>query len=293
MPRPASSGRRDRQDALFAAGEDRMPSSVLSTLRRYAGLLVLFVRVSIQNEAAYRLDFFIRLATALANLAGELIALWTIFSNARSLAGWDAWQVIVLLGVYRVMIGIIGTVVAPNMRATMEDVRSGALDFVLVRPVNSQFYASFRQVVVWRGIDALLGLGLVVAGCSATAGRMTAWSMASFVVTLAAGSVIIYSVWLALATTTFWFTRLANVEMVFWNVFEAGRYPVDVYPPWMRWLLTFILPLAFLTTVPAGALTGRYGLTAMAGALVAAPAALAGATAFWRYGLRRYRGASA
>ncbi len=260
---------------------------------RYLRLLALFVRVSIQNETAYRLDFFIRLGVAVAQLGGELVALWTIFANTRSLAGWDAWQVIVLLGVYRIMIGIIGTAIAPNMRATMEDVRSGALDFVLLRPVNSQFYASFRQIVVWRTIDVLLGLGLAVVGCAGLRGGLGPLRLAGFLVTLAAGSVITYSVWLALATTTFWFTRLANVEMVFWNVFEAGRYPVDVYPPWMRWLLTFILPLAFLTTVPAATLTGRSAGTAMLAALLVAPAALGGATAFWRFGLRRYRGASA
>lgn len=260
---------------------------------RYARLIRLFAGVSLQNETAYRFDFLTKVVGSLINVCGELFTLWTIFANAKSLAGWGPYDVIVLLGVFRVMVGLIGIVIAPNMRSLMEDVRSGGLDYVLVKPVSAQFYASFRNWVFFRGLDGVMGLVLIIVGCTLLSAKVSLATLGLFIVTLAAGAVIIYSFWLILATTTFWFTRIANIEMVFWNVFHAGRYPLEVYQPWVRWLLTFILPLAFLTTFPAEALVGRGGTGTFLTAVTVAPAMLLIATLFWRFGVRRYSGASA
>lgn len=256
-------------------------------------LLALQARLSVQNETAYRFDFFMRCVSAVINLAGEFFTLWAIFANTRSLAGWRPAEVIVLLGVFRAMVGVIGMVIAPNMRTTMEDVRSGAFDFVLTKPIGAQFYASFRQLVFWRGIDLVLGLALIVGGAASLSTRLTLGALLSFIVTLAAGAVVIYSFWLILATSVFWFTRLANIEMVFWNIFHAGRYPLDVYSPWVRWTLTFILPLGFITTFPAAALVGRGESDVLLASVIVAPLMLLAASAFWRFGVRSYSGASA
>jgi ABC-2 type transport system permease protein len=260
---------------------------------RHLRLIALFLRLSLQNDAAYRLDFFLRVGVALLQFGGELLALWTIFSNTRSLAGWSAPEVVVLLGVFRVMDGLIGMCIAPNMRRIMHEIRDGTLDFVLLRPLDSQFYASFRTFIVWRITDLVLGVVLTAAGAWYASPRLSPDRLLLFMVMLAAGATIVYSFWLILATTVFWFTRISNIEMVFWNAFEAGRYPIDIYHPVVRWMLTFVLPLAFLTTFPAGVLTGKTGWAGLAAALLVAPLMLAAASWFWRFGLRHYSGASA
>ncbi|MCG3129958.1 MAG: hypothetical protein FLDDKLPJ_00697 [Phycisphaerae bacterium] len=260
---------------------------------RHLRLIPIFVRVSFQNDAAYRADFILHSVLALLQLAAELIGVWIIFSNTTSIAGWTAWQVLTLMGVFRMMSGIIGLVIAPNMRLIMEDIRSGSLDFVLLKPVNAQFYASIRQVVLWRGADIVAGLILIgVAGFKLGTG-VEAAAAAGFALMLAAGATIVYSIWLLLATLAFWLTRIANIEMVFWNVFEAGRYPVDIYQPRLRWALTYIIPLAFLTTRPAATLLGKSAPSVLLVAWGVATAALLAATWFFRFGLRRYSGASA
>lgn len=262
-------------------------------MTRYLKLVGLFLRVSIQNDAAYRLDFCLRVVMAALQLVGELLGLWIIFHNTPSLAGWNVYQVLVLLGVFRLMAGTIGLVIAPNMRRIMEDVRQGTLDFVLTKPVNNQFFVTFRQFVVWRATDLLIGAGLVGYGAWHVAAAVSPTQVAAFVLLLATGATIIYSFWLVLATTTFWWTRIENIEMVFWNVFEAGRYPIDIYPRAVRWALTYVVPLAFIVTFPAGALAGKTGPGQVVTAVLVAAASLAAASAFWRYGLRHYSGASA
>lgn len=260
---------------------------------RHLRLILLFARVSIQDSAAYRTDFLAHVLVTFVNFGAELVGLWTIFSNTRSLNGWGVFEMVAMLGVFRMMSGLIGLMIAPNMRLIMDDIREGKLDYVLLKPINSQFYVSFRRVVVWRLADIALGILLVVVASVKLAAVLTVGTLVMFLTLLAAGAVIIYSFWLVLATLAFWLTRVNNMEMVFWNVFEAGRYPVEIYRPLIRFGLTYIVPLAFITTFPAGALVGRTPLTDVAPAVVFAAGSLAIASAFWRYGLRNYSGASA
>ncbi|GMU22410.1 MAG: hypothetical protein AMXMBFR13_24960 [Phycisphaerae bacterium] len=262
-------------------------------MRRYLRLMMLFFRVSLQDAVAYRIDLVTNLLLAVGALVAELMALWTIFSNTQSLAGWNAWEILALLGVFRIMSGMIALMIAPNMRLIMEDIREGKLDYVLLKPVNSQFYASIRRVVVWRLVDIGIGIGMAAAAGVALSTSVSIERAVLFILMLSAGTTIIYSCWLVLATMAFWFTRISNIEMVFWNVFEAGRYPVDIYRPAVRWGLTYIVPLAFLTTYPAGALIGRVEPGNVGAAFLLAGLALTGATLFWRYGIRHYSGASA
>jgi ABC-2 type transport system permease protein len=114
-----------------------------------------------------------------------------------------------------------------------------------------------------------------------------------FILMLIAGAVIIYSFFLILATLSFWFVRVENILTIFQSMYEAGRWPVSLYPGWLRYGLTFIIPVAFATTVPAEALTGRLNWETLLGAVVLAAALLVVSRVFWRVGLRHYSGTSA
>jgi ABC-2 type transport system permease protein len=80
--------------------------------------------------------------------------------------------------------------------------------------------------------------------------------------------------------------------MIFSSMYEAGRWPVGFYPRWLRFMLTFLIPVAFATTVPAQALAGRLSLDKLAGAYALAAALAVLSRIFWRVGVRRYSSAS-
>jgi ABC-2 type transport system permease protein len=69
-----------------------------------------------------------------------------------------------------------------------------------------------------------------------------------------------------LATSAFWLVRVENILMIFQSMYEAGRWPVSIYPGWLRFALTFLVPVALAVTVPAQALTGRLSWQTLAGA---------------------------
>jgi ABC-2 type transport system permease protein len=123
--------------------------------------------------------------------------------------------------------------------------------------------------------------------------KVGVWQAANFGLMLLTGGLIIYSFWMILATLAFWFVRVENILVIFQSMYEAGRWPISLYPGWLRFALTFIVPVAFATTVPAEALTGRLTGNTLAGAAVVACVLLVVSRLFWRMGLKRYSGASA
>src|SRR5690606_2827312 len=123
-----------------------------------------------------------------------------------------------------------------------------------------QIHVSFRRVVIWRGTDILLGLGLAAYALVQMGTMPSPASLLAFALTLAAALAIVYAIWLALMTLSFWFVAVENLEILFDSAYEAARFPVTAYPRAVRFVLVYLLPIAWITTVPASALTGRAGM---------------------------------
>lgn len=255
-------------------------------------VLKAFYRSSVQTDIEYRVDFFTRILASLLGLLTTVGALSIAFNYTGTLAGWSFAQTLVLLSIYYLMDGLIEMFIAPNMRQVMEQVRQGTLDFVLLKPISAQFMASFRTINIWRIVNVMVGLGLsfyTIGRLSLVVGPRQA---AGFALTLLSGMAVVYSFWLCLVTLTFWFVKIDNIEQIVWQAFEAGRYPVEIYPAWLRGALTYVVPVAFIITVPAEALAGRLSGQFLLVAPVVAAASLLLASAFWRFGLKHYTGAS-
>ena len=137
---------------------------------------------------------------------------------------------VVLLGIFNALAGVVETVLRPGIGHLPTDVRSGALDLVLVRPVDAQFYVSFRRLDVWRLADVVLGLALAGYAFAQTGRAIGAWELIAFVVTFAVAIAVVYAIWVALMSLAFWFVAVENMAALFDAVFEAARYPVSAYP---------------------------------------------------------------
>lgn len=259
---------------------------------RYLRLLGAFYRTSIQTDMEYRADFFTRIIASLLGLLTTIGSLSIAFNYTSQIKGWSFAQVLVLLAVYYLMDGLIETFIAPNMRNIMGQVREGTLDFVLLKPVVPQFMATLRTLNIWRVVNVLVAVGLAFYSISRLSLSVGVGEATSFAVTLIAGTAVVYSFWLFLVTLTFWFTRIDNIEQLIWQAFEAGRYPIEIYPYWLRGALTYVVPVAFIITVPAKALTGQLAFSYSFVALGMGLLALLLSSAFWRFGLRYYTGAS-
>ncbi len=260
---------------------------------RYLRLFFVFFRVGVLGELSYRSNFFLHLLESIMELGTALAGLAVVFSHTATLGGWRPDEIVTLVGVYFLVSGAIRVLIQPSMERLIEGVHEGTLDFTLTKPEDAQLLVSIQRVEIWNVTDIVLGFG-VLAVALVRLGRTVGLGEAlGFAAALVAGGIIVYSFWLMLATLAFWFVRVENMLEIFSSMYEAGRWPVSLYPPWLRFALTFLVPIAFATTVPAQALAGRLTWRILLGAALLALALFAASRLFWRTAIRRYSGASA
>ena len=257
---------------------------------RYFKILRLFWSAAIAVELEYRLNFAIAVITSIANLAGSIFGLFLFYRTGYTFQGWSWEEATIVLGLFTLLQGFSATFLVPNLNSIVQQVEQGTLDFVLLKPVSSQFWLSTKTVSPWGLPDLLFGI-ILIAYAGINLGLGLSDYLASLI-PLGFGFIILYSLWFILGATSIWFVKVYNVTEVLRGLLEAGRYPMVAYPAVYRFFFTFVVPVAFLTTVPARAMLGRGQVIWLLGAGILALILFLFSILFWRFALRFYTSAS-
>ncbi len=261
---------------------------------RYLRLAAQFARASAQNELAYRANLWISLLHSLLNLGTGVLGVWVLFGQVETIRGWDLPSTLALLGVFLSLGALRGLFIGPSLEglAGMDgEIWTGTFDFTLLRPVNAQFLSSVRHWRPFALVDLGLGLGVLLVAVFQLQSALAPARLASFLLTLGVGVTILYAILLAFSALTLWNPGFL-FTWVFDGLFQLARYPVGIYPNWLRLVLTWVVPVGVMTTVPAQALTGELPLAILLGSVALAVTLFAGASALFQLGLRRYASAS-
>ncbi|NLF63864.1 MAG: ABC transporter permease [Chloroflexi bacterium] len=260
------------------------------SVRFYLGLLPAFIRASIQEAVAYRANFWISLLHASLNFATGVLGLVVLFGQVEQIRGWDLPAALALLGIFLTLGSLRGLVFGPSLDslAGLEgDVWSGRLDYTLLRPVWTQYLVSVRRWQPLALLDLIPGIALIAVAFWQLRLELSAADAFAFLVALGAALLILYALLLAATALIFWAPGVL-FTWIFDSIFQMARYPLGLYPGWVRLLLTWVVPVGLITTVPAEALTGR-----LDGRLLLATVALAllltlAASILFRRALARY-----
>jgi len=260
----------------------------------YLKLIGQFFKISVQAEMAYRANFFIRLLYSVLNLVTGLFSLMVIFNQVETIKGWDLPSALILLGIYQLLGALRSLFIGPSLEsvAGMDgEIWTGTFDFTLLRPVNKQFLISFRYWRLFALIDLIFALGVLIYAIVLMETPLSLLNLVSFFVTLVAGVLLLYAALLAFSALVFWnsgflFTWVIN------DLFQLARYPVGIYPNWLRLILTWIIPVGLMTTIPAQAIKGTLSPTMLILTTIFSIMAFFGASLLFRRGLQKYTSAS-
>jgi ABC-2 type transport system permease protein len=244
------------------------------------------------SQTEYRVNFFLHMFEAGIMLVTGLSVLWVVFSQTRTIAGWTWNELLVVMGLYFVGYGAVGLAVGPSVKEFMTEVWKGNLDFLLLKPGSHQFLASVRKITVWSLVDMMLGVIIIAVALIRLGESIGIEQVLRFVVALASGGALIYSFWICLGVMSFWTTKMENIMLLYYHLYEAGRWPIAVYPGLLRYTLTFVVPITFAITVPAEAVVGRGGWGPVAMGAVFAVISVLLSRLFFQAGVKRYTSAS-
>jgi ABC-2 type transport system permease protein len=257
---------------------------------RYLKVLRLFWGTAIAAEMEYRANFLLSALSSVGNLAGSLFGLSLFYRNGYTFSGWSWQEALIVLGVFTLLQGMSASFLVPNLNRIVKHVQEGTLDFVLLKPISSQFWLSTYTFSPWGLPDVLFGLGVI--GYAGIQLNLRVEDYIWSLIPLGFGFMSLYSLWFMLGATSIWFVKIYNVTEVLRGLVEAGRYPITAYPASYRFFFSFVVPITVLTTVPAQVMLHRAEWEWVVGSGVLAVVLLCSTHLFWRFALRFYTSAS-
>jgi ABC-2 type transport system permease protein len=250
------------------------------------------VRMSLVQAMQYRGDFVLEGLMSIYWVGWNLLPLLVLYGERESVAGWDRPSALVVIAWFVIVRGILEGAINPSLVDVVERIRAGTFDYVLLKPADAQFLVSTARFEPWRAIDVLGGIGLIIWAFTELGRAPRLVDLAAGIGLLASAVVAMYSLWILIVCAAFWVVRLDNLAFLLSAIFDAARWPVQVFRGAWRIIFTFVIPLALMTTYPAMALLGTLRPEAALGCLAGAAAMWLIARVAWRAAIRNYTSAS-
>lgn len=278
--------------AAEASEPIRGSGGMLRGVTRYIPIAAHLMRTSIQAQAQYRVDFLLQLGMSLFWVAWNVTPMWMIFEIRHEVAGWNREQAMLVMSAFLILRALIEGLVSPNLNGLVSHVRLGTFDFILLKPVDTQLLVSVSKVVPSKVVDLTAGLAIAAWSISRLERAPSAVELLAAASMLIAGSMAIYAIWLLISCTAFWFVKVDNLTFLFGSIFDAARWPIVMFRGWVRAVLTFVIPIAIMTSYPALAILGRLDLGAALVAWATGGMLLVASRLVWKWAIRRYSSAS-
>jgi ABC-2 type transport system permease protein len=259
---------------------------------RYLRLLGVQLRASTAAAMQYRVEFLVGGVLALFWTSWSIVPIVVVFGGRTAIAGWTFEEALVVVGWFTLMKGVLEGAVNPSLSAVVDAIRKGTLDFVLLKPADAQFLVSTTRFAPWRAADVLGGLVLFAVAFHRMGRVPSAGAVATSALLLACATLVLYSLWILVVSAAFFVVRVDNLSFLFVSIYDAARWPVDVFRGALRLFFTFVVPLALMTTYPALALLGKLDAAHAAEALGVALAFAVVARLAWLRSIGHYTSAS-
>ena len=235
----------------------------------YWGVFLTFARNSLVRDMTFRGNFLIDAVTSVTWMAMNLGFYLLVFQYTKQVAGWDKFEFFAFLSTTMIVNSIVQSFFMPNCEELSELIRTGGLDFALLKPIDTQFLISLRKIE-WSGLSNLLaGVVLLIVSLVQLTTRvddpltlhplMIVW----YLFYVACGVVIMYSVMISLSATSIWLGQNRSLYDFWFYITNFSRYPMEIYDgSWgtpLRMMFTFVLPILLVVNVPARIIVWPFG----------------------------------
>jgi ABC-2 type transport system permease protein len=269
---------------------------MLPQLGRYGRLLLALARYGLARELAFRGNFLVKVGVEVLWLAILLIFYDTIFTQTSVVATWNKHEYLFFVGCYFALEGFIETLFLENCSEFTELVRTGDLDFYLVRPIDEQFLVTCRTIEWSTAPNIVMGFAVMGLALDQMGWPIGFVEILLFPVLFVCGIGLAYSFLLMLTSSSVWLVRNQSLLEMWWLFTSLMRYPREIFQGrwWspVGWFFTFLVPIMLVVNVPARTMVKVFEPGAAMFTIAATLVMLWVSRRFFKYALRCYRSAS-
>jgi ABC-2 type transport system permease protein len=263
-------------------------------VRRYIEIYSIMLRNSLIREMSFKANFILWMVVEVLWFLGQIVFFSIIFGSINQIGDWSKWEVVLLVGTHQIIAQLFQAFFFVNVANIPDLVRTGKLDSMLLLPIDSQFAVSSKQFGLDSVVNAALGGVVVIISLVQLSFVPQPIHIALYLVALAFGVAIHYSIMLTLAAVSFWIVRAQGLVYGYFNFLNIARYPDVIYPQIFRWIFSWLIPVVIVANIPARVLIKPMGNPAllMLHLVAAASIAFFASRLFWHFALRHYSSAS-
>lgn len=247
--------------------------------------------LSLRRNLAHRMNLAFDLAQSFLGIGSVLAVITAVYRHTALLAGWSQAQTLVLTGIYACVTGLRLAFIDPSLSTLVSCIRDGTIDEYLLRPAPSWFMVTCRDHEPLALGQFVVGVGVVVAGMTHLPNGPSPLDLLVALVLIGCALVISWSVSLTIACMGFWVARFELGPLV-GSLWDIGRYPAGVYRQPLRTIVTYVVPVAGMITLPASSLTGASSVDVLVAGLALAGIFVFVARLLFYQGIKRYTGAT-
>ena len=259
---------------------------------RYLRLYLSFLKINIQKALAYRNNFLFGLGITALESTAVFMTVSVLFNHVPDIKGWSYPDMLVLTGIFMLTNSISWLLFRASVEQIDQLISRGDFDYYLVKPISSQFLVSVSRIDVEDSARGLVGFGLIGLGLVKAQHMPSLLGILGFVIAFFCAEAILYSLQLIIKTVSFRSIQGWGSNNIFYRLQDTSQFPLTIYRGFARLVYTAIVPMLFVTTVPAQLLLGKVSAVWILWAMIAASGILLVARTIWRATIKTYSSAS-
>ncbi len=260
-------------------------------LRKYVKLFSILIKTSFIADLEFRVNFSLRIFTDIMWYAMQILSFEVLFNYTTNIGDWNRYQTRVFLGMLFIVDSLYMIFVQDNCDRFADKVRKGELDFILAKPVSSQFLVSFQKIAT--ASFGNLAIAMLFFIHSLTYIEDFNWFRLFWLILILPTSfTIVYTSRFFFTSLNLIFVKSESVQFLWYNFYKLGMRPDSIYLPIFKIVLLTALPMSFIANVPAKMILEPPNIFLILWSLVVGPLFLYLSHVFWKYCLRFYASAS-
>jgi ABC-2 type transport system permease protein len=257
----------------------------------YVKMLLQYIGQYMKTRLQYRVDTFIEIFSDILFQAVNLVFILVVFGHTQFLSGWSREEIIFIYGFFLVPFAIFSAFF--NIWDFNERyIVNGEMDRILTRPIHSLFQVILERMELEGLFGAFTGIAIMIYAGNELGLTFAWYDFLLFIVMVLGGAFVYAGIFIALASIGFWSDARTSIMPMMYNIGNYGRYPINIYHKVIRYILTWILPFAFVGVYPSAYFLGKdewyvyafltpfVGITFFVFSII-----------LWNVGVTKYRGA--
>ncbi|MBC8953946.1 ABC transporter permease [Xenorhabdus sp. PB62.4] len=257
-------------------------------MTRYLRIIKNISFLSLQQDMEYRPNFLAAIFSSLLWILVPIVLFKSIYTHVDNISGWTWGEVIILIGTYVIIDSIMMGLLINNMGELQDDIIKGDIDVYLVKPIDSQFYASFKRINFAQLTNSISGVFIVIYGYYSSSINFELINLLLYFLYLLTGMITYYSIWFIWTITAFWWPSNEHRDSLFLNNIIIARFPIDIFNGGVGFIFKIIFPLALISNPATLALLGNIGWNLGALSVLIAIFFLTLSRIIWILGLKSY-----